>query len=172
MPYGGPSDNVNDPWAIPNPDPTRHYRWISSDPRRLSLWLRSWGTVPGYSLVQGDSIDETRRLAEKLGFHASIVDTANRISFGFNVLADIPREEYERRVKEKVDEQLEKVAQTRESFHEAVDKIHGVKSFEQDPEEFEDRKKFNRRGAGERPFVGQAGRGASPFMRARRNSPG
>jgi len=167
MPYAGPTDRLQDPWAIPNPQPGRYYRWISTDPRRMSMWLRNFGDIPGYSLVQGSTVAETIALAEKLGYSASMVDASNRISYGFNCLADIPVEEHERRVREKVDEQLEKVNAAREAFHASVEGLHGVKSFEQDPEEFVDRKNFARRGPGERPFVGQAGQGASPLMRAR-----
>ena len=168
MPYAGPSYNLMDPWGVPNPDPARRYRWIATDPRRLSLWLRSYGEVPGYSLVQGASIKDTKALAERLGLSDRLVDASNRIVYGHNVLADIPVEEYERRVSERVDEQLDKLASAKDEFHAKAEGLHGIKTFEQTPEETADRKEFHQREPGDRPFVGQAGQGTSPLLRPRR----
>ena len=163
MPYVSPQ---KDPWNIPKPDSSRHYRWIASDPRRLGLWLRGFGDIPGYRLLQGKDRADTIKIAERLGFPASYVDVNNRITWGHNVLADIPREEYDRRVKERLDEQLEKIYTAQNSVSEAVDKIPGVDMFVEHPDETAMRKANSERDG--RPFSGQSGRGTSPALKARK----
>lgn len=144
MPYSPP--NV-DPFTIPTPDPTRHYRWLSDDPRRLALWLRSYGSIPGYRL-------EPRENAEKLGLSLDYVNEATgRIRYGYNVLASIPIEEYERRVRERLDEQLEKIGSAKERVHAAVDGLPGAKVIEREPEEHFDRKAHAERPSVNRTFV-------------------
>lgn len=163
MPYQRP---IDDPWSIPNPKPGRHYRWLAADPRRLSLWLRSYGDIPGYSLVQGKTKQETISKAEELGYDASWVDANNRISFGHNVLADIPVEEYHRRTKERIDEQLDKINEATNKVYELTEPVKGVEPFIEHPDETQARKEFSKRE--DRPFSGQAGRGKSPNLKSRK----
>lgn len=167
MPYAGPTDNPMDPWGIPRPASDRQYRWLSTDPRRLSMWLRAYGDIPGYDLVQGASLEDTRKLADQLGLSRRLVDASNRIVYGHNVLAHIPLEEHHRRQREQINEQLDKITQAKDQFLADADGLHGVTPFEEHPEETQDRKQFNTREPGEAPFVGQAGVGKSPMIRRR-----
>lgn len=145
-----------DPFLIPNPDSTRHYRWLSDDPRRLALWLRSLGDDPGYRLERGPTVKETVELAEKLGFNGDYVDRAkNVIRFGFNILASIPKEEHEKRIQFLLDQQGETLAQAEDSFMAEADRVRGVRAFKDDPEEVMNRKKHATRE--DRPFAGQVG---------------
>jgi len=154
-----------DAWAVPNPQPGRHYRYLSTKPEKLGLWLRSFGSRPGYSLERGATIEDTKKLADLLGVGAEMVDeNINRIMYGNNVLASIPMEEYIRRRKELGAIDAEKEAAAKEAFHVAGDKP-GIKTFERTEEEHIDRKRIATRG--DRPFSGQTGRGKSPHLRTR-----
>lgn len=144
MPY---SPQGVDPFSIPRPDPTRHYRWLSDDPRRLALWLRQHGDHPGYQLV-------TPEEGEAIGLGADYVNLATgRIRYGFNVLASIPIEEYHRRVRERLDEQLDRQQAAREGFLASTDHIKGVDAFIREPAEHFDRKEHATRPSNNRTFV-------------------
>ncbi len=156
-----------DPWSIPQKDPDRHYRFLSSKPERLGGWLRSWGDRPGYALVRGATVDDTKAMAVKLGLSAELVDVnLNRIMYGHNVLASIPKEEYERRMNEMAGETTDRIGAAKEAFHAAGADLPGIKTFERDPEEHADRKRIATRD--DKPFVGQAGTGKSPHLKPRR----
>ena len=148
---------IGDPFFIPKEDPTRHYRWLSDDPRRLSLWLRSYGDVPGYEL---EPVDNCERLGLPESYKHSL---SGRIVMGHNVLASIPKEEHERRVKELLDEGLERLAAAKEEVHAKAEGLPGVRSFEEHPDATADRKAYHTRE--DRPFSGQAGRGKSPHLK-------
>ena len=153
-----------DPWLIPNPAPGRHYRYISSKPEKLGLWLRSFGDRPGYALERGATVEATKKLAVQLGLSEEQVDVAlNRIGYGHNVLASIPIEEYVRRTSELSAQNAENIGAAKEAYHAAVDEIPGVTSFERSPEEHEDRKRVATRP--DRPFSGQTGVGRSPHLK-------
>lgn len=153
-------------WQIPNPDPTRAYRWVADNPKRLNLMLMSWGEHCGYSIVQGGTLEETRAKAEALGFSVHLVDARNRIVFGDAVLCDIPIEEAIHRDQARVDEQLEKVYEIEQRVHETADNIPGIRTYVQDPEETADRKRF---ASEDRPFSGQTGVGKSPAFRSKKS---
>lgn len=130
-----------DPFFIPKPDPSRSYRWISTDAKRLSQWLRSYGSIPGYELVQGKTVDETRALAKSLGLSAHDVSTTfNWISYGDLVLASIPIEEFERRRQEFADMVRADGDGMLDQYYEAATR-KGIKPFVKEVEEIEDRKK-------------------------------
>jgi len=154
----------SDPWVIPNPDPTRKYRWLDARPQKLGLWLRSHGSIPGYSLDRRETVDKTRAHAESLGLPADLVDAnLNRISYGLNVLGSIPIEEYERRQAEHLDDQVEKLSAQEDAYHAKIDGIRGVRSFKEPIEETAERREFHTRS--DRPISGQTGVGPSPNMR-------
>ncbi len=146
-----------DPFMIPSPDPTRHYRWLSDNPRRLSMWLRSYGTVSGYAL-------EPAANCEKLGLPESYGQKATgRIVMGDNILASVPLEEFHQRQRDNIDAQLERLAAVKEEFHAQGEMLPGIRTFEEDPEQTADRKRYHTRP--DRPFSGQAGRGNSPVFK-------
>lgn len=153
-----------DPWGIPNPDTSRHYRWVSNKPERLMLWLKSYGSTPGYTLEQKATLDKTREHAIALGLPPEYVnENTNRIEYGLNTLASIPMEERDRRIKLKLDELIERRQASVDEFHAKGDELPGVRTFEEHPEQTQDRKKFATRT--ERPFSGQSGVGTSPNLR-------
>lgn len=158
-----------DPYFIPKKDASRHYRYVSADPRRLGGWLMSFGDIPGYTLIQGATVAETIAKAKALGLPESYVNKVdNRIQIGLNILADIPIAEHFRRVKEKIDERIESLQAAKDSFHETADRLKGVHSREFADGQAEDEKEFHTRE--DRPFSGQAGIGRSPVLeRLRRN---
>lgn len=156
-----------DPWLIPNPNPERHYRYLSSKPEKLGLWLRSFGDRPGYALERGATVEATKALAVELGLSEEMVDlNLNRIGYGHNVLASIPMEEYLRRQGELIGMKDEAIGAAKEEFHATVDELPGVKSFERTPDEHKDRKRVATRE--DRPISGQTGRGTSPHLRTQR----
>lgn len=163
MPYV-PLDR--DIWEIPNPEAGRHYRWIAGYGDRLAQWLRSYGDRPGYQLVQGTTLEETRKIAEKLGLSAHNVDVnTNRITNGKNILASIPMEEYERRQAEfKRMEEAQRGAAV-DNFHATGENLRGVRTFEEHPDQTADRKAFHTRD--DRPMSGQTGIGTSPVLKQR-----
>ena len=145
-----------DPFIIPNPDSTRHYRWLSDDPRRMALWLRSLGDAPGYRLERGASVPDTIKKADSLGFPEDYVDKAkNVIRFGQNVLASIPMEEAERRTKYLASVAFESLDQAEDQFMAQASELPGVTPFKDDPEAVLERKKHALRA--DRPFSGQVG---------------
>jgi len=149
-----------DPFLIPNPDSTRHYRWISDNPQRMAMWLRSVGDQPGYQLVQGATVPDTMKLAEKLGLSGMLVDKGrNFIRVGFNVLASIPVEEYVLRQQYLLQQGKEQLDDAKDNFLGTADAIPGVKGIIKDPEEMLDEKKVKTRT--DRPFAGQVGGSAS-----------
>ena len=155
-----------DPWVVPNPQPGRHYRYISSKPERLSLWLRSYGDRPGYSLERGATVEDTKKIAVSLGLSEEQVDlNLNRIMYGHNVLASIPEEEYRKRTAEFAKTTNDKVGNAKEAFHAVGDDLPGITTFERTEEEHNDRKRIATRS--DRPISGQTGRGTSPHLRTR-----
>jgi hypothetical protein len=149
----------SDPWEIPTPDPSRSYRWLSDDPKRLSLWLRSFGDVQGFVLEPDANCD-------KLGLPDSYRNRATgRITYGHNILASIPMEQHKRREAEKIEETLERIYDAKQAFHAVGDALPGVTTFEEHPDESADRKRIATRP--DRPFSGQSGRGDSPVFQPR-----
>lgn len=140
MPY-----TEGDALWIPRPEAGIHYRWISADIRRLAQWQISIGEGrPGYALTKGDTVTETRTKAKSLGLNDTYVnELANRIQFGDLILAQIPQEEYERRVSILHGRQKAVV----KSSQEIVDTLDlpGVKLHVREVGEIEDRKKFAQR---------------------------
>ena len=157
-----------DPWVIPTPEPGRKYRWISSKPEKLGQWLRSYGDRPGYALVRGKTIEDTKRKAVELGLSDEMVDlNMNRIAYGHNILASIPIEEYVLRDNELINMKNSAIGAAKENFHAVVDSIPNVTSFERTPDEHKDRKRIATRP--DRPVSGQAGVGTSPHLKTPRN---
>ena len=156
-----------DPWEVTHPQPGRHYRYISSTPEKLGLWLRSFGDRPGYALERGATVKDTKELAIKLGLSAEQVDTnLNRIGYGHNVLASIPMEEYLRRRRELGEKVDTRESDAKEAFLATADELPGVTAFERSPDEHKDRKRIATRE--DRPFSGQSGVGSSPHLKPRR----
>lgn len=92
-------------WAEVYPD--RHARWLDgSKQNKLRMHLMSFGDKPGYQILRGKTLEETREIAEKLGLSELHVDDAtNRIVYGDLILAWIPRAEHERRRDSIINEQ-------------------------------------------------------------------
>lgn len=132
------------PLDVPNKEPGRHYRWLwYANKQKFAQWLMSFGDRPGYRLEQGRTLDETKALAERLGFSIGYVDIAtNRIVFGDLVLASIPQVEYERRFNEDTAEQraLATAVERGEDYKEALSDNPHVRPFAMQLGEWEDRK--------------------------------
>ena len=137
-----------DQLAIPNPDPARAYRWIASDIQRLTQHLRSYGKIPGYSIVNHpDGPTQTQDIAEQLGLPKEMVNVAmNRIMWGDLVLADIPIEEMNRRTLEKLCSGKERVSNARERAESLADELPGIRVRKESPEELVAEAEFHRTG--------------------------
>jgi hypothetical protein len=165
MPYVPAS---TDHWEVPNPDPARHYRWLSRTPEKLSMWLRAYGKIPGYRLERGPNLDATKQLCERLFGSEDLVNLAtNRIEFGDNALASIPIEEYHRRKAERMDEALSKIESATDEYLAQTEELasKGIKTFIEPEEETASRREFHTRE--NRPVSGQTGVGRSPGLRSR-----
>lgn len=161
MPWVEPKADL---WLIPNEDPTRHYRWISMKPSRLSAWLRSFGDVPGYRLECGKDLAATEALCERLGLPGSMIDkNLNRIVVGDCCLASIPREEFERRERIRLADVQERLDSSEEEALARANELPGVKMYKEHPAVSADKKEFHTRS--DRPFSGQTGVGDSPQFR-------
>jgi hypothetical protein len=164
MPY---TPQTGDLFGVPTPETGRHYRWLSTRPEKLSGWLRSFGTIPGYRLERGATLDRTKERCTALGLPVECVNEAtNRIEFGFNVLASIPLEEHERRTSEKRSIERSREGQVEDSFRATIDRVPGATARIDVAEEFEARKQHAVRE--DRPFSGQSGTDDSPQFRRRR----
>lgn len=139
--------------AIPNPDPTRHYRWVASQPaRRLADRLRTYGAIPGYRIENraypkpvGDVAekDTTWGLARQLGLdpEAYVNVAQNRIQYDDSILASIPLAEYERRVAELREDEADRQSGIDDSYMASVEG-RGIRPFKKPIEEIADRAAF------------------------------
>jgi hypothetical protein len=156
----------SDNWEIPHPDPSRKYRWISAKPERMSLWLRSYGAIPGYRLERGTSIDATKSLCQKLFGTDDLVNlSTNRIEYGYNVLASIPIEEAVRRGVERMTAVMAELNSAKDEFLAKGEELkeRGIRTFVEPEEETASRREFHTRD--DRPVSGQTGVGKSPVLR-------
>lgn len=156
----------HDAWLVSTPAPDRHYRWLSTKPEKLGLWLRSYADRPGYALERKATVEQTMELSVKLGLGAEMVDKAlNRIMYGHNVLASIPMEEYILRQGELLGKSDDALSEARDEYRATLDALPGVTSFERSEEEHDDRRRIATRE--DRPVSGQAGVGTSPHLRTK-----
>ena len=156
----------SDNWEIPHPDPSRKYRWLSAKPERLSLWLRAYGAIPGYSLERGADINATKALCQKLFGTEDLVNlSTNRIEYGYNVLASIPIEEAVRRDAERIASMQAQLDSAEDEFLTKGEelKARGIRTFVEPVEETASRREFHTRD--DRPVSGQTGVGKSPALR-------
>jgi len=144
MPYS------DEPLRVPLPETGKHYRWLSIDIRRLQAWQVGVGTGrPGYRLVKGDTVAQTKEEAKKIGLNDEYVnELANRIQYGDVTLGWIPEEEYQKRVRETTSRQAGRVAASKQAIEEV--NLPGVKLRVQEVGEIEERKKFARRDSNNR----------------------
>lgn len=145
MPWTPLNENIPD-FHIPNWDavfPDRHPRFISMDARRMKGHATSYGKYPGYQqLGAGMSADELAETVEKLGMTRDVINTAlNRVVIGDLMLAWIPREEYERRFREKLTAAEERINRSIDR-HLASQRTKGIKPIVMETEELEDRRAF------------------------------
>lgn len=96
-----------DAYSLPNwynIYPDRHPRWISMDSRRYKLHLMDYGRKTGYvPFGLGMSEAELKEAVEKIGLNDTYIDYARgRVVVGDVMLAWIPEEEWQRRVKERL----------------------------------------------------------------------
>lgn len=155
MPWQDP--DTMDEFAIPNPDPSRHYRWLDTNPKKLRRWLLQGK----YELECGATREATEKLAEKLFGPAGagmVADGINRIMAGDHYLASIPIEEYERRRQLIAAAGRDAVSRSEDDYMDKAARIPHVTPFKRDVEEIEDRKRFALRDSTNR--VGYTG--ASP----------
>lgn len=161
MPYVPRDGSVNGVPHVPDTADT-HYRWINSMNRiKFGQWLVRHGSRPGYGIVQGATVEDTKKLADEMEaagaqINSSFVDASNRVTYGEMVLVSIPRGEHERRREELVREQRTIAAdfykRKAEELNETVESRH-VRAFAAEKEEIDDRKRFATRE--DRPFVSQ-----------------
>ena len=164
MPYV-PNRNT-DVFYIPNPEPGRAYRFISSDIRRLAGHLRSYGDIPGYRIEQGNSVEETKKLCEKLGLPIEYVVAArNRIEYGDVILASIPDVEKVRRFHESLEHTRDRLDQSKDKFYGQVESTRGMKVYERDLAEHQDRKRHAERDGRDRVTVPELPRAGRPAAR-------
>jgi hypothetical protein len=144
--------------AIRNGDPSLHYRWVRNKPERYEQLFIPHGDRPGYSIVQGTSIESTRELAIKLfGTESAqgLVDERNRIKYGDLILASIPKVEYEQRLEELRENDRRTRQSIDEAYRDSLDR-RGVRALVAELGEFEDRKSFATRESNNR--VGYTGK--------------
>ena len=152
MPYqpGG-----NDPFRIPKKEAAWHYRWLGDDAQRLSQHLLGHADRPGYKIIQGKTVPETVKIAEKLGLPEAYVDRLkNRIVYGRCILAKIPLVEYQSRMRERTEDQQDRLRASKDDFYDTAAR-RGVRPFIKEKEEVDDRRKFATRD--DDPIVSFAG---------------
>lgn len=152
MPYVPPGTDV---FRVPKKASGFEYRWISDDAERLDGWLRGHGDRPGYKLVRGKNVPETRKVALAHGLPEESVDElTNMIKYGRLILARIPHAEAARR-------RAEMKSEYRSRFDDQVDAAQdaltrqGIRPKIAELEEFKDRKRFAERE--DNPTVSLAG---------------
>jgi hypothetical protein len=132
-----------DEFGVPFQDPSRHYRWLASDPKKLRRWLLQGR----YELECGPTVETTKELAVKLfgpaGEHM-VSDSLNRITShsGDHYLASIPMEEYLRRREIIASMSRDRLSNAEDAYFDAASRTPHVRPFKREVEEIEDRKKF------------------------------
>lgn len=160
MPYTHPNAGL---YAIPNWEkvhPELHPRWISVDAKRFTMHQMSFGDFPGYKIYGADcsSLEELQEKVEALGLPATYVNTNTyRVQLGDTVLAYIPREEYERRLVEKLNAVRQRSEAEIDSYL-ASQRRRGVTPIVMSEDEFNDKKNFHSRDSNNR--VGYTGAGS------------
>lgn len=137
---------------VANPDPAMHYRWLDITPERLSQALVPHGKRPGYKLVKGPKLDDTKTMAKKLfgdGGEEMVNEVTNRIQFGNLVLGQIPRVEAQRRRDELKADRTDRLASARDEYKDRA-AGRGIRPIDVDPDEIADRKEFASRDGGGR----------------------
>lgn len=142
-----------DALAVRKPEPGMGYRWLADDPERLSLHLVGDPDMPGYKIVQGKNVPETKKLAAKLGFSEGYVnELTNRIQYGRLILGQIPKIAQQARQRELRTDLLDLLGRREEEATEKM-KRAGVNPIVGEAEEFEDKKQFATRESDNRVFV-------------------
>ena len=129
---------------VKNPEPGFHYRWLDSSQDRLSQHLLGHGDRPGYVIVAGESLDQTRAIAKKLfgaGGQGMVDVLTNRIKYGMSVLGKIPLVEATRRQRERYNDLMDRLGVLDDEYKERTAK-RGIKPFVYDEDEMKDRKEF------------------------------
>lgn len=151
MPYTPPgSDGLN----VPSPEKGKSYRWLADDRDRMQMHLLSHGGYPGWKLVRGKNVVETRAKAQKLGLPDVYVDDiTNMIKYGRLVLAEIPTAEFKRR---RAERKAESLAASKAEDEAAMERMaqRGVRPMIKELAEWEDRKEFSKE---DKPTVSLAG---------------
>lgn len=102
------------------------------------------GERPGYLLVQGESAEKTKAIADKLfgpGGASLVNGLTNRIQYGLLVLGKIPLAEAKHRRDERYNDLRGRLGQLDDEYKEGV-RRKGIRPFVDDPEAVLDRKKF------------------------------
>ena len=144
-----------DPYFIPKWNELHsdwHPRWISMDARRRSGHTMTFGDVPGYKEYgAGMTKDELVEKAAALGLSDAYVNSnLNRIVFGDVMLAYIPREEFIRRTKEKMQAVSGKDEAVIESFKEETRRAGMRPVVYGSEEEYKDKRDFATKEGGNR----------------------
>lgn len=137
---------------VAHPDPAMHYRWLDVTPDRLSQALIAHGQRPGYKLVKGAKLADTKAMAEKLfgpGGEEMVNEVTNRIQFGNLVLGQIPMAEVVRRRAELKADRLDKLQASRDEYKDRATQ-RGIRPIEKELGEIQDRKEFASRDGGGR----------------------
>lgn len=159
-----------DPYFIPTapgglsgpqcPLPNMYFCWLNArDQQGFALALMHVPGRPGYRLVQGRNVEETRKLALALGLTEAHVDErTNRITWGgVDTLAMLPREEYETRMAEQRASALARQQEFKDGHPARIDamQLRGVRGVVMQRGEFEERAAHAARP--DRPVVSYAG---------------
>lgn len=141
-----------------------HLRWLNSRDRdNFALNLMPAGDRPGYKLVQGKTIDDTKALAVGLGLSEHHVDSAtNRITHKEHALACIPEAEHQRRCAERKAHQLNRAKSMGDEYDEAINALPSddIKPYRKEVAEHEDEKAFHNRPG--KPVVAMPGIPVTP----------
>ena len=123
---------------------------MADDPERLSGHMTGHGDRPGYLIVQGKTVAETKSIATKLMDNPTMVnELTNRIQYGRLILAKIPSAEAERRRRELAAMSRDRRGAGRDEAMAAMER-RGVRPFVAELGEIEDRKEFASRDGGGR----------------------
>lgn len=143
-----------DPYYIPTapggisgpncPIPGAYFCFLNArDQQRFAMALMHVPGQPGYRLVQGRTVDETKALAVSLGLTEAHVDEkTNRIGWGgVDVLAMLPLDEYRRRMEAKSKRAADRQEQFKQDHPARIDGLHlrGVKGVVMQRGEYEER---------------------------------
>lgn len=137
-----------------------HPRWISMEAKRRAMHSFSYGDHPGYKEYgEGMTREQLEEACTALGLpHTYINYNINRIVFGDVMLAYIPKDEWVRRLKERIALPAAKEKAVIEAFKESG-RAPGIKPVVYETEEdFKDQKAFHTRESNNR--VGYRGASA------------